>query len=256
MGAIEKQVAVVLVSLLVLGGLTIGYTLAEPALRDTRGQQMLEHSAMRGGELFHSQGCIQCHLDNGYGTLQGGVGWPLNTTENQRGSATELENRRQLLYRTIERGRGPVMAAYHRENGGSLNSEQITEIVSYIQYGHWPTAPVEGAAAQLVQQGGAAAGTGGAAGGSRGAQLFTSNGCVGCHQIGGQGGATGPNLTNVGSVAGTRKPGMEARDYIRESITNPNAFVVQGFQPNVMPSFAQLPPADVDALTDYLLEQK
>ena len=88
---------------------------------------------------------------NGYGSLQGGVGWPLNTTENQRGTATELENRRQLLSRTLERGRGPIMAPYHRDNGGPLNTEQINNIIAYIQYGPWPVAPVEGEAAKLVR---------------------------------------------------------------------------------------------------------
>jgi mono/diheme cytochrome c family protein len=252
---IEKQVAITLSSIILLAVLGVGYVLIEPHWREERGRQMTEHSAALGKELFASQGCVQCHLENGYGTLQGGVGWPLNTTQNQRGTATELENRRQLLTRTIDRGRGAVMAAYGRDNGGPLNAEQIANLVDYIQHGHWPVPPVEGEAAVLVQQG-ATAGGAGAAGGSRGAQLFTANGCSGCHQIKGQGGTIGPNLSTIGTTAAERKPGMSAEEYLRESITNPSAFVVQGYQAGVMPAFAQLSADDLKALVDYLLEQK
>ena len=61
----------------------------------------------------------------------------------------------------------------------------------------------------------------------------------------------------IGTDAASRKPGMSAQDYIHESIVNPNAFVVSGYQPGVMPgTFGSLPPADIDALVQYLLEQK
>jgi mono/diheme cytochrome c family protein len=248
-GTIEKQVAITLGSILLLGALGVFYVLIEPYWREVRGIQMREHSAKLGKELFTSQGCITCHLENGYGSLQGGAGWPLNTTQNQQGSPAEMEQRRQLLLRTIDRGRGPVMAPYGRDNGGPLNAEQIENLVDYIQYGPWPAAPVQGEAAVLVQGGG------GGTGGSPGAQLFAAKGCAACHQIGGQGGTIGPNLTNIGTQAATRKPGMSAEDYIRESITNPNAFVVQGFQAGVMPQIP-LTPEELNTLVQYLMEQK
>lgn len=94
--------------------------------------------------------------------------------------------------------------------------------------------------------------------GGEGAQLFSSQGCIGCHQIQGQGGAVGPNLSTIGSQAATRKPGTAAKDYIHESIVNPNAVIAPGFQPNVMPgTYGQtLKPEQIDALVNYLLEQK
>lgn len=93
-------------------------------------------------------------------------------------------------------------------------------------------------------------------GGSAGAQLFQSNGCIACHMVGGQGGAVGPNLSKIGADAATRKPGTDAAAYIRESIVNPNAFLAPGYQAGLMPAFAQFPPADLDALVEYLAEQK
>jgi mono/diheme cytochrome c family protein len=253
-GIIEKQAAITLITLLVLGTLGVGYALAEPSLRLQRGHQMTEELAHKGQKTFESAGCVQCHLANGYGTLQGGAGWPLNTTQNQRGSETELENRRQLLARTLIRGRqGTPMAAYAREEGGPLNTEQINALVAYIQHGTWPTGPVEGEAAKLVQGGGGAA----AAGGSQGAQLFASQGCAGCHQLSATNGV-GPGLGGIATRAAERKPGTDAKTYLRESITQPSAFVVQGFQNGIMPgTYGQsLKPEEIDALVDYMLELK
>jgi hypothetical protein len=102
-GIVGKQTAITLVTLILLGGLGVGYTLFEPALRTARAEQMTEELARRGANAFDAQGCKTCHLETGYGNLQGGAGWALNTTQNQRGSETELEARRDVLYRAIAR---------------------------------------------------------------------------------------------------------------------------------------------------------
>jgi len=45
---------------------------------------------------------------------------------------------------------------------------------------------------------------------------------------------------------------MTAKEYITESVLQPDAFLVPGFQ-NLMPSFrGQLTPEELDTLTDYL----
>jgi cytochrome c oxidase subunit 2 len=70
-----------------------------------------------------------------------------------------------------------------------------------------------------------------------GKQLVVQKGCGNCHAISGvpgMAGAIGPPLTNVGTVAATRKPGTSAEAYLEESIVNPTAFLVSGFPP-VMP---------------------
>jgi mono/diheme cytochrome c family protein len=103
-----------------------------------------------------------------------------------------------------------------------------------------------------------AGGTPGGANGSPGAQLFAAQGCSGCHMIKGQGGVVGPDQSTIGTTAGTRKPGLSAEDYIRESITNPGAFVVPGYQNGVMPAtYGQTLTQDqLNMLVQYLLEQK
>ena len=75
---------------------------------------------------------------------------------------------------------------------------------------------------------------------SRGALLFRTHRCIECHAIKGKGGSAGPNLTYVGK--------KRSRDYIIEQIKNPSSH-----NPNTaMPSYPNLPEADINDLADYL----
>ena len=60
---------------------------------------------------------------------------------------------------------------------------------------------------------------------------------------------------DVPEWAGTRRPGLSATDYVRESILNPPVFISPEFEesgPTAMPSL-NLTDAEVDALVAYLL---
>ncbi|MBI2916639.1 MAG: cytochrome c [Chloroflexi bacterium] len=99
-------------------------------------------------------------------------------------------------------------------------------------------------------------GTGEAAatGPERGRVLFfdVKVGCFLCHSVQGSGGTRGPDLTHVATSAGSRKPGMSAEEYLRESLMSPSSFVVPPFD-NIMPPFAQrLTPEQVGDLLAYL----
>ena len=67
-------------------------------------------------------------------------------------------------------------------------------------------------------------------------------------------GKIGPDLDNLKEAAETA--GMPLEDFIRESIVDPNAYLPPGFNPpSAMPSFKDtIPPADLDALVQYLAE--
>lgn len=91
----------------------------------------------------------------------------------------------------------------------------------------------------------------------RGKEVFASRGCGACHALAAVPGATGtvgPELNTLGTRAAQRRPSMSAEAYLRESIQNPNAFVVPGFRP-AMP---QVPLTDDElaALVALLLEQR
>ena len=96
-----------------------------------------------------------------------------------------------------------------------------------------------------------------------GEAIFTvSGGCSACHTIEGvTAGLLGPDLTHIGTDAGTRKPGFSAEEYIFESIRKPEVFVAEGVEratPGLMLSAltANLTDGQVDALVEFLLKQK
>ncbi len=82
-------------------------------------------------------------------------------------------------------------------------------------------------------------------------QLIGSQpGCSTCHSL--EPGVTivGPSLAGIGSRADA--------DYIRQSILDPNAVVVEGFTPNVMPSVwsDELTEDQIEQLVAFLLTLK
>jgi mono/diheme cytochrome c family protein len=67
-------------------------------------------------------------------------------------------------------------------------------------------------------------------------QLVGAPNCSVCHVLApGEEPIVGPNLSNLAKEAGTRKPGMSAKTYLREALIEPNAFVVKGYQAGIMP---------------------
>ncbi len=94
---------------------------------------------------------------------------------------------------------------------------------------------------------------------ANGKTLFNGVGtCNTCHDATSGIQIVGPSLKGVATRAATRKPGMAAEDYLRESLLKPNAFVVQGFPSGVMPqNFAQmLNSKQIDDIIAYLLTLK
>jgi cytochrome c oxidase subunit 2 len=90
--------------------------------------------------------------------------------------------------------------------------------------------------------------------GQAGATVFAAQGCGSCHTLSAakSTGTTGPDLDNL--PADAKKAGKPLEDYIRESIVDPNKYVVPGFSSGVMPqTYAQLPKDQLDALVQYLV---
>src|SRR6185369_3083956 len=83
-------------------------------------------------------------------------------------------------------------------------------------------------------------------------------GCTACHGLG----TRAPNLLTdhagqgpIGARCGTRKPGMDCKAYLYESLVKPGAFVVQGFEP-IMPDMSkQLADDQLWAVVAYLQSQ-
>ena len=90
-----------------------------------------------------------------------------------------------------------------------------------------------------------------------GALVFQAKGCSACHTVAGvaESGSLGPELTQVSEVAGERVPGMSAEAYLTQSIRDPQAYTVIGFQPGMMPEF-ELSDAEVESIVAFLLTRR
>lgn len=92
----------------------------------------------------------------------------------------------------------------------------------------------------------------------RGAQLFTQSvggmpSCSTCHALDASQ-IVGPGMAGIAARAESREEGMSAAEYLHTSITEPGAYVVEGFQ-NVMPDIYEqsLSEAQIRDLIAYLL---
>ena len=126
-----------------------------------------------------------------------------------------------------------------------VEGDDARDVAAYVGYAADRSGNDEGALA-----------TAGLAQAKTGEQIFTAAGCAGCHTFSpaGSNGTIGPNLDELAAAADQREPGKSAEEYVRESLTNPEAFLAEGFG-NAMPSYeGRLTDEQIQALIDYLLE--
>jgi len=90
-----------------------------------------------------------------------------------------------------------------------------------------------------------------------GREIFTSAGCDACHTLDDADATAqvGPDLNQLAAVAEKRVKPKNAEEYVRESIVDPPAFVVEGYSGDTMPGNFddQLTPEEIDTLVQYLL---
>jgi cytochrome c oxidase subunit 2 len=95
---------------------------------------------------------------------------------------------------------------------------------------------------------------------AQGKRVFTSAdaGCGACHTLADAGttGTVGPDLGKVVGDAKKYGKGQTPEAYIKQSIEDPNAFVVPGFPKGTMPTDfkTRLGPDKIDALVQYLIK--
>lgn len=94
---------------------------------------------------------------------------------------------------------------------------------------------------------------------SAGSDLFNgAGGCTACHGLG----TRAPNLLTdqggqgpIGARCGARKPGMDCKAYLYESLTQPTAFLVDGFPPIMIDVRRQLSDDQIWAIIAFLQSQ-
>jgi len=227
----------------------------EPARMATFEASQAGRSIENGAALFESN-CTPCHGKQGEGIP--GVAPALNTPalfNGQRLKEVGFQGTVPDFIRlTISAGR-PIpsagtnypqrMPTWSQRYGGPLRDDQIDDLVNFIM--NWQTsaggAVANTPAAPTFQPVGTSLDVTLPAGDpARGETLFNGTasladgkpaGCAGCHVSGA--GTIAPDIRGIATRAATRKEGYSAEKYIHESIVQPDAYVVQGFNAGVMP---------------------
>ena len=90
------------------------------------------------------------------------------------------------------------------------------------------------------------------------ATIGTLAGCKTCHSLEPGVVIIGPSLAEIGVQADSRVEGVAAADYLRQSIIDPNAHLVEGYPANIMPNTYQnqLTEDQIEALVNYMLTLK
>jgi mono/diheme cytochrome c family protein len=195
---------------------------------------------LENGKAQFVENCGSCHELGRAGT--GGTTGPSLDAAFQTALADGMDRDtiEGIVHRQILQPRkGSVMKP------GIVKGDDAGDVAAYVGYAAARRGDDEG---RLASAGLAQAKTG--------EQIFTAAGCAGCHQFApaGSTGTIGPSLDELAAAAGDREPGKSAEDYVRESLTQPEAFLVEGFG-NAMPSFeGRLTDEQVQALVDYLLD--
>jgi len=218
-----------------------------------------EQLTSAGDQLFHGAGgCTACH---GLGTRapnlltdEKGTG-PIGARCAKREAGKDCK---AYLYESLTKpgvfvvtGYEPIMPDMSR----TLSPQQLWALVAYLesQGGNVDVTgsdiPPAGASTTSTSSTPSA----GVAGGSKDAmEIIRGSGCLGCHKVGTEGGAIGPDLNHVG--------GRLSASLIRESILVPDAKIARGFEKfkGIMPKTfgEQLTAAQLEALVQFLASHK
>lgn len=86
--------------------------------------------------------------------------------------------------------------------------------------------------------------------------IRTKYACVGCHSLDGTA-LAGPTWKNLGNTAVNRVKGESPALYLYQSITEPGAYVVEGYIDGVMPKTFkdQMSPEELATVIQFILEQ-
>lgn len=216
-----------------------------------------------GEQLYNGAGgCTACHglgqrapnlLTDERGT--GAIGARCGARQPGKSCKTYLHEALVEPAEFVVPGYQPIMPNL----GRTLSPPQLWALVAFLEsQGGTVTVsaadlPAEGHGEEEEAAAGGGGGAGGLAGGSTDPrELFRAGGCVGCHKLGDEGGAVGPDLTRIGAT--------RSADQIRRGILDPEAEALPAFEAlkAVMPkTFGdQLTAAQLESLVRFLASQR
>jgi cytochrome c oxidase subunit 2 len=189
----------------------------------------------RGLSVLNEQGCTGCHNLDG----SAGIGPDLfRLADHEHGQPFDADHIRRAIRdpnNEVAKGFDPIMPAYGEDQ---LNEADLQAIIDFL-LNKQPSASTP----KLD-----------------GHELLEDNGCLGCHSRDGSK-LVGPTFQGIAGRKSLIKRGADKleiqvdADYLRRSIIEPKADIVEGY-PAVMPAGDYLSNDELNAIVEYLLQQK
>lgn len=216
-----------------------------------------EQLVAAGDQLYQGAGgCTACH---GLGTRapnlladekgQGPIGARCANREPGKGCKAYLHEALIKPGAYVVSGYEPIMPDMSR----TLSPQQIWALVAYLEsLGGTVDVSASDIPATAATPSGGGGGVGIAGGSTDPMTILRDGGCLGCHKMGSEGAAVGPDLTRIGA--------RQSAAQIRESILDPDAKIARGYQPfaGIMPKTfgEQFTAGQLEALVRFLAGSK
>jgi len=225
-----------------------------------------------GQDIFYSKGtCALCHEIGKKGERcpdLAGVGERAETRIKEAGYKGKATNGAEYIVESVMDPMAYVVEGYQPSMppvGRQLNDLELVAVVSFLQsqggevtvngQSHFPKWRGEGGGAAPAAAASAPATAAAAPSGASGPELVQQWGCVACHKFDGPEKLVGPSLWDVGA--------RKDANYIRESILEPDAVVVEGFPAGLMKGtldgqgfYQKLSLQDLNSIVSYLTALK
>ena len=195
---------------------------------------------VNGKRLFTGEGkCGSCHI-----LARAGTGGTLGPNLDQAFLASRLDGLGEQTVEEVVRGQidEPLNNSLMPED--LVVGEDARDVAAYV---------AQAAAMPGEDPGGTVPGNPLAGPGQEGKRIFNAAGCASCHALSdaGSSAAVGPSLDDVARGSGG---GLPPREWLRQSIVDPNAILAGGYPRDLMPDYGRrLNSRQVEALVDYLM---
>ncbi len=225
-----------------------------------------------GQDIFYGKGtCALCHEIGKKGERcpdLAGVGERADTRIKEERYKGKAANGAEYIVESVMEPTAYVVEGYQPSMppvGRQLNDLELIAVVSFLQsqggevtvngQSHFPKWRGEGGGAALAAAAPAPATAAAAPSGAGGQELVQQWGCIACHKFDGPEKLVGPSLWDIGA--------RKDANYIRESILQPDAVVVEGFPAGLMKGtldgsgfYQKAPLQDLNTIVDYLTSLK
>ena len=228
------------------------------------GAMTMDQFVALGGKIYNGKGtCTLCHNSMGRAPMLdkiGAVSAGRLKDPRYKGTAKTVE---EYLHESLVKPSAFVVSGFGKSGtndtespmpdvtggGIGLSEAEVKAVIAYLQDSSGSevtveipkmTAPAEGAGAAKAEE----------APLKTPEEVVAKYGCGGCHKIAGQTGEMGPDLTKIGAT--------KNKDYLRQSILDPDAVIAKGFSAGMMPKTygEQLKAKELEMLVNYMAGSK